>query len=111
MTQLLSLDETTQVGEIIRQYTGCGQECFTDASNFSVTFPVDLDVKMKAVIFGATMLLVCYFINYFYENNRHPLYWGYKVFPWVDWGGGYRLLSIRFLLHFSVKIYFFYITD
>ena len=86
MTQLLSLDETTQVGEIIRQYTGCGQECFTDASNFSVTFPIDLDVKMKAVIFGATMLLVCYFINYFYENNRHPLYWGYKVFPWVDWG-------------------------
>jgi len=67
--QLLALDETTQVGEIIRQFTGCGQECWTDASNFSITFPMDLDVKMKAVVFGATMLLDFMFFEHQNNNN------------------------------------------
>ena len=30
---------------------------FTDADNFGVTFPIDLDVKMKATLLGATILI------------------------------------------------------
>ena len=30
---------------------------FTDAQNFGLTFPIDLDVKMKAVLLGATFLI------------------------------------------------------
>lgn len=67
--QINSLDETVQVGEIIRQKVGCGQECFTDASTFSVTFPKDLDVKMKAVIFGAAMLIDFMFFEHQNNNN------------------------------------------
>ena len=30
---------------------------FTDAQNFGVTFPIDLDVKVKATLLGATFLI------------------------------------------------------
>ena len=30
---------------------------FTDAQNFGLTFPIDLDVKMKATLLGATFLI------------------------------------------------------
>lgn len=31
---------------------------FTDADNFGVQFPMDMDVKMKATILGACFLIV-----------------------------------------------------
>eukprot|EP00058_Branchiostoma_floridae_P006284 XP_002591772.1 hypothetical protein BRAFLDRAFT_123522 [Branchiostoma floridae] len=54
---ILGTDGTTKVGAVTRQYAGFVQECFTKASNFSMTFPQDLDVKMKATLFGAAMLI------------------------------------------------------
>lgn len=33
------------------------KEAYTDADNFGVTFPLDLDVKMKATLLGAVFLL------------------------------------------------------
>ena len=36
---------------------------FTDADNFGVTFPRDLDVTVKAVIMGACFLIVSYGIT------------------------------------------------
>ncbi|XP_078483076.1 phospholipid scramblase 1-like [Ciona intestinalis] len=47
----------TQVGKITREYAGLMKEAFTDATNFAVTFPMDLDVRMKAVLMGATLLI------------------------------------------------------
>ena len=35
-----------QIGEISKKWTGMGEEMFTDADNFGVSFPVDLDVKV-----------------------------------------------------------------
>ncbi|XP_062379982.1 phospholipid scramblase 1-like [Sardina pilchardus] len=55
--QVVSLDELTQVGNISKQWTGLMQEAFTDADNFGIKFPMDLDVKIKAVLFGALFLI------------------------------------------------------
>ncbi|XP_076823563.1 phospholipid scramblase 1-like [Clavelina lepadiformis] len=45
------------VGKIAKQWSGFAKEMFTNATNFSVQFPVDLSVKMKAVLLGATFLI------------------------------------------------------
>jgi len=58
-------DSEEPVGRITKQYAGIAKEAFTDATNFSVTFPQDLDVKMKAVVIGA-----CFLIDImFYERS------------------------------------------
>uniref|UniRef100_A0A673ATF9 Phospholipid scramblase n=1 Tax=Sphaeramia orbicularis TaxID=375764 RepID=A0A673ATF9_9TELE len=63
--QVTSLDETAEVGRISKQWGGFMQEAFTDADNFGISFPMDLDVKMKAV-----MLAACFLIDFmFFENN------------------------------------------
>ncbi|XP_047498466.1 uncharacterized protein LOC125045305 [Penaeus chinensis] len=55
--QVLSPDGSTQVGKISKQWTGLAKEVFTDADNFGITFPIDLDVKMKATLLGAVFLI------------------------------------------------------
>lgn len=49
------------VGKISKQWTGLVREAFTDADNFGIQFPLDLDVKMKAVMLGACFLIVSLF--------------------------------------------------
>ncbi|XP_078595813.1 phospholipid scramblase 1-like [Branchiostoma floridae x Branchiostoma japonicum] len=66
---ILGTDGTTKVGAVTRQYAGFVQECFTKASNFSMTFPQDLDVKMKATLFGAAMLIDFMFFEYNGDSN------------------------------------------
>lgn len=55
---MTSLDETCPVGRISKQWTGIVREMFTDTDNFGISFPMDLDVKMKAVMIGACFLIV-----------------------------------------------------
>ena len=40
-----------QVGKITKQWSGIGKELFTDADNFGVSFPKDLDVKVLYFIY------------------------------------------------------------
>lgn len=47
-----------QVGQINKQWAGLAREMFTDADHFGISFPMDLDVKMKAVLLGACFLIV-----------------------------------------------------
>jgi hypothetical protein len=56
--QVLSKDGSTQVGKITKQWSGLVREAFTDADNFGISFPLDLDVNMKAVMLGACFLIV-----------------------------------------------------
>lgn len=56
-----------QVGKITKQWSGIGREMFTDAQNFGLTFPIDLDVKMKATLLGATFLID---FMYFERSNN-----------------------------------------
>ena len=58
--QVLSKDGETEVGKISKQWTGFVRENYTDADNFGASFPMDLDVKMKAVLLGAVFLIVIY---------------------------------------------------
>lgn len=58
LKQVKSLDEVSNVGRISKQWSGFLKEAFTDADNFGVSFPMDLDVKMKAVMLGACFLIV-----------------------------------------------------
>ncbi|CAH1776140.1 unnamed protein product [Owenia fusiformis] len=54
---LLSSNTGDEVGKISKQYTGFVKEAFSTADNFGVNFPMDLDVKMKAVMIGAVFLI------------------------------------------------------
>ena len=64
--KLLALDGTSEVGKISKEWSGYFQEAYTDADTFGINFPVDLDVKMKAVLLGACMLID---FNFF-ENTQ-----------------------------------------
>lgn len=63
--EVKSNDEISTVGRITKQWTGFVKETFTDADNFGIQFPMDLSVKMKAVMLGA-----CFLVDYmFFEQN------------------------------------------
>lgn len=63
--EIKSLDEQTVVGKISKQWSGIVREAFTDADNFGIQFPLDLDVKIKAVMLGA-----CFLIDFmFFEST------------------------------------------
>ncbi|XP_026804551.1 phospholipid scramblase 2 [Rhopalosiphum maidis] len=62
--EILSKDKTTVVGCISKQWSGILREAFTDVDFFGITFPMDLDARMKAVMLGA-----CFLIDFmFYEK-------------------------------------------
>jgi len=56
----------TQVGMITKKYGNFIVEEFTDADTFAVQFPVDLDIKYKAVLIGASLLIVSIKIKHIY---------------------------------------------
>jgi len=56
--QVLSKDGSVQVGKITKQWSGLIREAFTDSDHFGISFPLDLDVHMKAVLLGACFLIV-----------------------------------------------------
>lgn len=58
---VVSLDGETKVGKITKQWSGLAREMFTDTDYFGVTFPLDLDVHIKAVLLAATFLIVSKF--------------------------------------------------
>lgn len=64
--KVMALDEETQVGKISKQWTGFVKESYTDADNFGITFPMDLDVHMKAVMLGA-----CFLIDFMFFEQNH----------------------------------------
>ncbi|CAB1341235.1 unnamed protein product, partial [Coregonus sp. 'balchen'] len=65
---IVTMDEVDKIGKISKQWTGLLREAFTDADNFGIQFPMDLDVKMKAVMIGA-----CFLVDFmFFESgNQH----------------------------------------
>lgn len=67
VSQVYAPDEETYVGRVTKQWSGLGKELFTDADNFGISFPLDLDVNVKATLLGAVFLLVSvtFSINFF----------------------------------------------
>uniref|UniRef100_A0A182J931 Phospholipid scramblase n=1 Tax=Anopheles atroparvus TaxID=41427 RepID=A0A182J931_ANOAO len=60
----------TEVGKVTKQWTGFVQEHFTDADNFGINFPMDLDVRVKATMLGA-LFLIDYM--YFESNDKKKI--------------------------------------
>jgi len=63
--RILSAVNNVQVGRLSKQWGDLVREMFTKADNFGVSFPVDLDVRMKAVLLGAVFL-----IDFMYFERR-----------------------------------------
>ncbi|XP_076174456.1 phospholipid scramblase family member 5 [Ptiloglossa arizonensis] len=59
-----STDGQYRVGVIKNEWAGFIREVFTSADDFGISFPIDLDVKIKAVLLGA-----CLLIDYMYFNK------------------------------------------
>jgi len=55
--EVLSEQTGEKVGKISKQWSGVLKEAFTDADNFGISFPMDLDVKIKATLLGAVFLI------------------------------------------------------
>ncbi|XP_017744804.1 PREDICTED: phospholipid scramblase 1-like isoform X2 [Rhinopithecus bieti] len=54
---LLTLDEEMVIGKISKQYSGFVRGILTNGEKFGIQFPFDLDVKIKALMLGATFLI------------------------------------------------------
>lgn len=50
-------NDGTEIGKITKQWSGLIKEHFTDADNFGVSFPLDLDVKVKATLLAGVFLI------------------------------------------------------
>uniref|UniRef100_A0A1I8I2S9 MgtE domain-containing protein n=1 Tax=Macrostomum lignano TaxID=282301 RepID=A0A1I8I2S9_9PLAT len=55
--KLVAKDSGLEIGRVSKQWSNLMQEYFTDADNFGIAFPLDLDVKLKAVVLGACFLI------------------------------------------------------
>lgn len=64
---VMTADGSQKVGAVTKQWTGMIKEYFTNADNFGVSFPMDLDVKIKATLFGAMFLID--FMAFEQQNN------------------------------------------
>lgn len=70
--KVFSADMAHDVGKISKQWSGFVKEYFTKADNFGVSFPMDLDVKIKSVMLGAVFLIdFQFFENQNRNNNNH----------------------------------------
>lgn len=68
--ELKGKDGDNAIGRISKQWSGLLKEVFTDTDNFGIQFPLDLDVKMKAVLMGACFLIDFMFFEKVGEANQ-----------------------------------------
>ncbi|XP_042313804.1 phospholipid scramblase 1-like isoform X2 [Sceloporus undulatus] len=68
--EVKALDGKSTVGTISRQWGGFAREAATDASIFGINFPMDLDIKTKAIVIGACFLLDFMFFERKGNRNR-----------------------------------------
>jgi len=59
-----------EVGKITKQWSGLVREAFSDADNFGISFPLDLDVKVKATLLGALFLIDFMYFEQQQNNNN-----------------------------------------
>ncbi|XP_003966930.1 phospholipid scramblase 2 [Takifugu rubripes] len=68
--ELKGKDNDKPIGRISKQWSGLLKEVFTDTDNFGIQFPLDMDVKMKAVLLGACFLIDFMFFEKVGEANQ-----------------------------------------
>lgn len=60
--KILTIDGV-EIGKISKQWSGLARELFTDADFFGISFPIDLDVNIKAITLGACFLIDAMFFE------------------------------------------------
>lgn len=55
--RIYTADRAHEVGKLSKQWSGYVKEAITNANNFGVSFPMDLDVRMKATLIGTLFLI------------------------------------------------------
>lgn len=68
--EVMTMDGTV-VGKVTKQWSGVAREAFTDADNFGVNFPIDLDVRIKTVLLAAVFLIDFMFFEENTKNNDY----------------------------------------
>ncbi|XP_076145212.1 phospholipid scramblase 2-like [Alosa pseudoharengus] len=68
--ELKGKDGGDSIGRISKQWSGLLKEVFTDTDNFGIQFPLDMDVKMKAVLMGACFLIDFMFFEKVGDTNQ-----------------------------------------
>uniref|UniRef100_A0A8C9SGT9 Phospholipid scramblase n=1 Tax=Scleropages formosus TaxID=113540 RepID=A0A8C9SGT9_SCLFO len=68
--ELKDKDGEQCIGRISKQWSGLVKEIFSDADNFGIQFPMDLDVKIKAVLLGACFLIDFMFFEKTGDKNQ-----------------------------------------
>ena len=61
------------VGAITWLWNGCAKQAFTDSDSFGVRFPTGANLQQRALVLGATMLLVSIFFNLFHSIKENVL--------------------------------------
>uniref|UniRef100_A0A8C6YI44 Phospholipid scramblase n=1 Tax=Nothoprocta perdicaria TaxID=30464 RepID=A0A8C6YI44_NOTPE len=64
----VSLNEMTTIGKISKYWSGFVNNVFTNTANFGIQVPVDLDVRIKAVMIGACFLIVSVIILFSWQT-------------------------------------------
>lgn len=68
----MSEDGSKEVAKIYKQWRGLCAEALTDTDNFGISFPMDMDVRTKALLLGALFLVVSLAIfSYKYISFPH----------------------------------------
>ncbi|KAJ1088406.1 hypothetical protein NDU88_001563 [Pleurodeles waltl] len=62
--EVKTLNEKSTIGKISKYFSGFVNDVFTNADNFGIQFPVDLDVKIKSVMIGACFLIDVMFFEH-----------------------------------------------
>lgn len=78
--KIMSSDGNVQVGKISKQWSGLIREMYTDTDFFGITFPMDLDVRMKAVMLGACFLIVSCVFECLESNHNIFHFFIYKIY-------------------------------
>ncbi|KAL4631489.1 phospholipid scramblase 2-like [Arapaima gigas] len=68
--ELKGKDGGKPIGRISKQWSGLLKEVFTDTDNFGIQFPLDMDVKIKAVLMGACFLIDFMFFEKVGDTNQ-----------------------------------------
>jgi hypothetical protein len=89
------------VGKISKQWAGLLREAFTDADYFGITFPMDLDVKMKAVMIGACFLIVSTDVG----ARLHLLLLYYQISVFVVVSAQLYIMTYLSVVTFSVSVW------
>ncbi|XP_064642484.1 phospholipid scramblase 1-like isoform X2 [Lineus longissimus] len=73
---ILTNDGSGKVGSLAKQWGGMAREMFTNADNYCLSFPIDLDVKLKATLLGGAFL-VDFML---FEGQNRQGYGGYGAY-------------------------------